>query len=354
MWHVIVIILKIIGIGLLLLLGLLLLALLAFLFVPVRYDAWGKSQGDIEGRLRITWLLHAVSVPVIYRRGQLTVKVKLLGIPIMRIPDPPDKPAKDKDQGEDGIGKDQGEDTEKAERIPASRRGADAKDPGTGTEEWGEGLSEPGESVQDRTQERAKDQEALLTAESPAEADEKPREMAALSGTRELTVKEKEIPKKKRFFLLDILARIWEKLKKLQYTIRLFCAKIREGRQRLQELREFLTLDSTRAALKLCKGQMFYLLKKLGPKKVRGWVHFGTGDPAQTGEILGGISALYALWPCRLELQPDFQQKVLEGEIRIKGRLRMCTLVGIAWRLWRDKNMKVVYKRIREIARGRK
>ncbi|MCI8418284.1 MAG: DUF2953 domain-containing protein [Lachnospiraceae bacterium] len=314
MWHMIVIILKIIGIGLLLILSLLLLALLAFLFVPVRYDIWGKTQGDIQGRLKITWLLHAVSVPILYQKGQLTVKVKLLGIPIMRIPDSRDKPSDEK--------------ADKAEKDQEARA--------------------------------PEEEETAAVVEAERTAREQELSLHPVEISQQPGSQEDPFPgdtggkKRKRFSLADILVGIREKLKKLQYTICQFCAKIREGRQQLAKIKEFIMLDSTRAALRLCKGQLFYLLKKIRPRKIQGWVHFGTGDPALTGEILGGISALYAIWPCRLMLQPDFQHRVLEGEIRIRGRMRMCTFVGMAWRLWRDKNIKAVYKKIRESARGRK
>lgn len=63
------------------------------------------------------------------------------------------------------------------------------------------------------------------------------------------------------------------------------------------------------------------LLKHIFPKKVRGWIHFGTSDPAQTGEILGAVSILFAMYGQGVRVIPDFDQAVFEGEVELRGSL---------------------------------
>ena len=62
MLHILLLILKIIGIVLLVILGLLLAAVLLVLLVPLRYRLEGSWHGEPAGKVRVTWLLHAVSV----------------------------------------------------------------------------------------------------------------------------------------------------------------------------------------------------------------------------------------------------------------------------------------------------
>ncbi len=97
-----------------------------------------------------------------------------------------------------------------------------------------------------------------------------------------------------------------------------------------------------------CMAQLKYLLRKLLPKKIRGELHFGTEDPALTGEILGGISIFYPVFKDNVKVYPDFEQSILEGELFIKGRLRLVTVALILWKLWRDKNVRYVYHRLSE------
>ena len=100
------------------------------------------------------------------------------------------------------------------------------------------------------------------------------------------------------------------------------------------------------AALGLAWSQLRVLLGKLLPKSVWGDLHFGTDDPALTGEILGGISIFYPLFMDNVKVVPDFQESVLEGELYLKGRIRLITIVRIAWKLYRDKNVRFVYRMV--------
>ena len=76
-------VLKIIGIVILVLLGLILFLLLLVLFVPVRYRGIGSYQnGTFMTTLRVSWLLHIVSVMGTYQNEQeLHLVLKIFGIP---------------------------------------------------------------------------------------------------------------------------------------------------------------------------------------------------------------------------------------------------------------------------------
>ena len=111
-------------------------------------------------------------------------------------------------------------------------------------------------------------------------------------------------------------------------------------------MKRFATDDRTKAALGLAWRQLRVLLGKLLPKRVWGDLHFGTDDPALTGEILGGISIFYPLFMDNVKVVPDFQESVLEGELYLKGRIRLITIVRIAWKLYRDKNVRFVYRMV--------
>lgn len=74
-------ILKTAGIALLVILGLLLAALLAVLFVPVRYRADGSWREELTASAAITWLLHLVSIRIAYEK-ELSVRASVCGIQI--------------------------------------------------------------------------------------------------------------------------------------------------------------------------------------------------------------------------------------------------------------------------------
>ena len=54
----------------------------------------------------------------------------------------------------------------------------------------------------------------------------------------------------------------------------------------------------------------------------------------------------YPLFMDNVKVDPDFEQTILEGELFLKGRLRIVSAVRIAWRLFRDKNVRYVYRKL--------
>ena len=66
MIHILLMILKVIGVILLVILGLILAAVLLILFVPVRYRADVSFEGKPDGEAAVSWLLHLVRIRVSY------------------------------------------------------------------------------------------------------------------------------------------------------------------------------------------------------------------------------------------------------------------------------------------------
>ena len=84
--HILLLILKIIGILLLILLGLLLLFVLAVLFAPVRYLADGTLLEKKEVDISANWLLFVLRVACSIKNGEVTACVRLFGIPVFTYP----------------------------------------------------------------------------------------------------------------------------------------------------------------------------------------------------------------------------------------------------------------------------
>lgn len=81
------------------------------------------------------------------------------------------------------------------------------------------------------------------------------------------------------------------------------------------------------------------------PRKISGRVRFGFDDPATTGQILTYISPFYGLYAKTLKLEPIFEEKVLDGELHVKGHIRAATLLWIVIRVVLNKNFRVLLKK---------
>ena len=109
-----------------------------------------------------------------------------------------------------------------------------------------------------------------------------------------------------------------------------------------------LLWDSPRGkgALELTFAQLWVLLKKIKPSKIEGDVIFGMKDPADTGQALGAIGALYGFLPKKLHITPDFENERYEGKLHVKGKLRLIHVVVIGLKLIVDKNFRYVVKKV--------
>ena len=331
MLQILFLIIKIIGIILAVLLGLALLILLLVLFVPVRYQAYGiRSSRECRAEGRVSWLLRLLSIPFSFQDGELEIKVKLLGFTIL-------DPLKGE---EEAFREPVQRKTEQSAGKKEETAGADAeKEEETAEENAGEadasGSFEASQADETETSARPASAGAV---EAAAESEDEASEGRFSRGFREL----------RRFLraVIRFFMKIPRKLKNLKCTFQRFCDKIKRMVKRYREMKAFALDERTKAAVSLVWKQAGVLLGQALPRKIRGRLHFGTEDPALTGQILGAIGIFYPLFMDNVKVEPDFEKPALDGELSLKGRLRIVTVLRIAWRLYRDKNVRYVYRRL--------
>ena len=80
MLHILLLILKVIGIIFAVILGILVLLACVVLYVPVRYDIRASCDGTFAGiraGARVTWLLHLVGFYACYEEKELTWRIRI-------------------------------------------------------------------------------------------------------------------------------------------------------------------------------------------------------------------------------------------------------------------------------------
>ena len=288
-------ILKWLGILLLVLLGLVLTVLLAVLFVPVRYEAEGSFRGELLAKGQISWLWRLFSIQAVYD-GDTEVSLRIFGV----------KPGRKKETAER---------TEKTETP-------DPVVTGSGK----------------RPEEEVPVYESRPKAEAPASekhqgTEEGIKEKVPAAGTKNA----KNGQKKKR-----VRQSLFQKIK---VTFRRICGKLKTAEERWQKLMEFLEKEENKNTFRLLKRQVIRFFKHVLPGKVSGTVRFGFEDPYTTGRILTYISPFYGWYGRTIQVIPVFDEQVLDGELSLKGRIRIATLLFIGFQVWRDKNFRTLLKR---------
>ncbi|PWJ52283.1 DUF2953 domain-containing protein [Faecalicatena contorta] len=316
MLHIILLILKIIAWILLAVLGLFVLLVCVVLFTPLCYRGEADCKGTLDslrGRVRFSWFLHLVSGHVTYEDGKLDWKIRIAWK--NWLPGIEERPAEMEEEWEDEL------------KIPAKKV----------PEELPYKKEEKTEKREEKEQ-RKETPAALLTPE-PAKITEK---------TADDTKPQKNLFSKIRELYEKILNKIKALYQKIKYTIFKICDTIKSLLEKKDKLLEFITDEVHKSALMTTLTELKRLLRFLKPQKLKILAHFGFEDPSITGYVLAIGSMIYPFFGKHIDIRPDFDQEILEGEIFISGNIRALYLIISFWNLVWDKNVRTTFRHIRK------
>lgn len=342
MLDVILLILKILGIILLVVLALVLCSLYCVLFVAASYRMQIEKKESLRLEAYAGWLFRAVTVRFSLdsaKEWEKRLQVKILGIPVLRYPN--NEKRKKSSRWRKRVRK-----TKERERAVKDLESISEEEI---SKSWAE---EPEQMVLD---ERPKEMDTRLLQEEEAEdtkADVKETPRKEGTDGKEESLASKSKKNKRSFFGRKIQA-IDRAVRRKIGSMRKRILRVRKSfsklRKRKDELLEFWRLpEHVRARGSLLK-EIRYLWKKLRPKKVRGQVRFGWEDPALTGLCMGGVSILCAWYPGQIKILPDFEHRVLEADVLVKGKVRFYVLVAVLVRVYFNKDIRHMYQGWRQL-----
>lgn len=336
MLHILLLILKIIGILLLCILGVLILGIVCALFVPVRYRIEvarkeGEGEPPVTATVKITWLLHFVNVLVRFT-GNLSVRARLLFFTVFRLPKREKQGGRVKERERDRGKTRKKRKKEKApETTSAAEVKSESRDTGDLTEKRNteEIWTDKGTTAPETTEGDEKETARKTAGEKSGEPDKKPT----------LWDKLRAIPK----ILRSIFTKIKSIFENMQYTIQNICDRIKSVSDTIEYYRGVIEGEAFQRSFALCKGELLSILKSLKPDKFEAALVVGTDDPAATGEILAVCGMLYPVLGPKVNVAGDFERKRLEGRVFIKGKLRFFTFVRTAVRIYFNKDIRKLY-----------
>lgn len=299
-------ILKIIGMILLGIIGLILALILIVLLVPVRYRAEASWHGELKARASVSWLLHILSCRIIYD-GEPDIVMRVFGFRVGRKGSDQDKPK-----------------AAPKPETPAPEKPAPEK-PSGGTYAAPEG---------DLTRQEKKQLEKELWQELREEAKEEQEDWS-------------EKPPSRFTLWHQKIKACWKRLKRT-FSFQGICDKLEEIKQKKDRIRDFVTDEDNKKTFRLLWRQGRALLRHVLPRKLAGTVKFGFDDPYTTGQVLMYASPFCGLYEKHLKLIPVFEEPILDGEVRLRGRIRAGTALAIGIRLFMDKNFRRLLKKSRE------
>lgn len=356
MLHILLMILKILGILILSILGLGLCIGLLVLLCPIRYYLEGSIYGKPEGKIRISWLLRLVCATISYKENRAEYKICILGIRLKR---------RKKEEKEDSenidaekakkrfsffkkwkkpsiIGKKKAEkeneqterieELEKKEEIKIQQAQADQKEEIKEQQIQTDKEEENTQQIQADKEEKVQPEEIKTEQKIPEETAEKKQSVLekVIIKTREILEKIKNILAKIKEILIKIKG-IPAKIKSIPAKIQKLFELLRNLNKKKQVILAFIKDEKNKEAFRHTKGRLFRILFHVLPGKVTLKLHYGFEDPATTGMLTGMIFMFYPRSAERFQLTPDFEKRVLEGELTLKGRVQ---LIRVLWNLF--------------------
>ena len=137
-----------------------------------------------------------------------------------------------------------------------------------------------------------------------------------------------------------IKEKILSKFNKLKFNFRKFCDKLRKISTRKQEYIDFLKDPSSLVAKTMLKESLYKLFKIISPRNIKGEINFGLEDPATTGFVLGLICIFLPRRFKSLKIVPDFENVVLNGDITFKGHTSLVSVLIIGLKIYKQKRIR--------------
>jgi hypothetical protein len=327
--HIILTILKVIGIILLIILGLLLLLLLSVLLLPLKYG--GKIQYDennlyavIKGR----YFFGLLRFKAEFKDKKLKYYVKILWKELL------------------GSNKnnDLSDDKTKSEKVLKSESEKVSEDkPKDETED--ELVNEPKGTITEELKEKSSSDLLVIQEEKADDVeDSETHADKNISKWKSIKAKITSIPSK----LLGIKEKILSFKDNIIFKIHSFCDKLRGINTKKSEILDYIQQEDTKKFLRLLRHQIYLLFKHILPYKVKGKVRFGLDSPDKTGQALGVMSVVKARYGKKIDIIPDFNQKIIEVNLKYKGRIRVLNLLLIAFKVIIQKKLKEIIKIVKK------
>lgn len=280
MLHIVLNVMRIIGIVVAALLTLFLMLVAVVLFSQIRYKAKGDFPGKFEQaavNAEISWLFHLVSGSIRFEDEQFHWKMR---VGRLRFDDDGEEQEKERERNAEND----------VPHLPE--------------------VEEPRKEVQKESSER-------------------------VAGEKKKAEKKTETQKHQGFF------------DKIKCTFQRICDKIRQISKMKEQVTDFLKEEVHKNAWGKVKKEKRWLFRFLKLKRFELNIHYGFDDPCTTGQVLAILSMIYPFVGDNMNVQPDFEENIFEGNFYLKGSGRLIFPVIYGIKLILDANVRETFSDIR-------
>ena len=301
-------ILKVIGIILLVVLALILTALLCVLFVPVKYRAVGSFDNtDIRAKAHASWLFHLFALHIEYA-----------------------------------------DETDGYIRLVFVKKGLFADSLGDNYEAFNDDVMDDAAKTEteDKVSENTADEHKIPAAESEHITDEQAEDECTArthNEYRSVTDENQHIKQQTKPTHKKTYKKPHKKSHKKQFK-----DKSDKIKNCIYKLKREYSDERNKAAFLHLKKELFIILKRICPRRLKLTMVYSTGSPDTTGISLGILACFPVGYTNRWRITPDFESEkpYAKGSFDIKGHVIVISILAATLRILFDKNCRRLYNRI--------
>lgn len=344
--------LKVIGCIILVLLAVIVLLLLIVLFVPVRYNVSGTKNGAFRVAAEASWLLKLIKASVLFdtdKRVDRKLKIKARAA-FITLYDNAKEDKKENDVAETSVPE------AKSEFVVISEKDSEAESsvksdelPEKPSEEInsGEGREDPVFKA-DKKEQKKEEKDIKTDKDQKKKADKGNKKSDDKSGKpdKKKPVKDKSSGKKGKSNHASTVSSVPDKSR-----LEILEEKVNKLKCRKKKIQRVIDNEKNQIWFRKLLCRLKKLILYLVPNIRKLYLHFGFKDPSMTGKVLGGLSMLYPVVRESMDLRPEFEKEILEGEFEIYGRIRLIRFAAFTVPTFLNPRFFKIFKQVRKALR---
>lgn len=292
---------------------------LLIIFVPVRYRFNGSYyQNELRICTRFSWLLNLLSFRIEYDGDKTGYDIRVFGIKLF--------PRKEKRQW--AKKKQKKSVQKKYDRVTSEKKSIDSEKKVDKVTKDAFGSEKNTESAEDKLSLTPKKQIEINRIDNTKQSENN-------------NINENVKKKSKTNRITNIINAI----KRLFSTIK-------SGNEKAEIVKAFIFGAESYNLICFVRDNVLHLWRYIRPGYVMTDITLGFENPALTGQMLGVIAAFCGMAGIMPNITPDFENKIFEGEVEIKGRIMVFILLKIMVKVYLSeeiKDFRKEYERIREV-----
>lgn len=306
MLAVLLMILKIIGIVLLSILALLLAIILIVLFVPVRYRIDVNKPSDDANifmvRARISYLLRIFRINVTYPKDE---KIAVYALFFKLYP--------------------------RKQRVKK-----------TSSKKTNKNDTSESDVIKNQEKESEEIKSDILKDAAKEEVFDNTINQLEVSANEVIEDNIKDFDEKKS--ISDFIHKLFNIIRNLKLTLLTLYAKINDVVNNVSYYIDIVNSREFKNAFALAKRSLKRLFRCVRPRRLKGYVRFGTDDPSVSAEVFGLYSLIYPYMDKHFTFIPELEGACFNGDVTIKGHIRVFNILIIAIGVYFNKDIKKLIK----------